>query len=81
MATKRNQALIYRKVPHFLREVREKANLTQRELADRIGQSQWWVARSEMGSRRVDVAEFIEFCTGCNVEPTDALADLVKRRR
>ena len=81
MATKRNQALIYRKVPLFLRELREKAKLTQRELADRIGQSQWWVARSELGSRRIDVAEFIEFCAGCDVEPTEALADLAKRRR
>ena len=61
MSTKRNQALIYKKVPAFLRTMREKAGLTQRELADRIKQSQWWVARSETGSRRLDIAEFIEF--------------------
>lgn len=81
MATKRNQALIYRKVPHFLRELRENAKLTQRELATRIGQSQWWVARSEVGSRRIDVAEFIEFCIGCGRNPAEALTDLAKRRR
>jgi hypothetical protein len=27
------------------------------------------VARSESGSRRIDVAEFIEFCVGCGVAP------------
>ena len=81
MPTKRNQALIYRKVPSFLRAMREKAGLTQRDLANRIHQSQWWVARSETGSRRLDVAEFIEFCVGCRVDPTKALTDLSKLRR
>jgi hypothetical protein len=51
------------------------------ELTDRIKQSQWWVARSETGSRRIDVAEFIEFCVGCGVDPAAALTDLAKRRR
>jgi len=81
MPTKRNQALIYKKVPTFLRVLREQAGLTQRELGDRIGQSQWWVARSETGSRRLDVAEFIEFCEGCRVDPAEALTELAGRRR
>jgi transcriptional regulator with XRE-family HTH domain len=81
MPTKRNQALIYRKVPAFLREMRKKAKLTQRQLADRIGQSQWWVARSETGSRRLDVAEFVEFCVGCKADPAQAIAELARRRR
>lgn len=81
MATKRNQALIYRSVPAFLREIRERAGLTQRALAERIGQTQWWVHRSEIGSRRLDVAEFIEFCTGCDVDPRDALDELRSKRR
>jgi transcriptional regulator with XRE-family HTH domain len=81
MPTKRNQALIYKKVPVFLREMREKADLTQRQLADRIKQSQWWVARSETGSRRLDVSEFVEFCIGCGVNPAQALTDLAKQRR
>ena len=81
MPTKRNQALIYRKVPAFLRELRERAGLTQRELADHIGQSQWWVARSESGSRRLDVAEFVEFCIGCGIDPAKALTELTRLRR
>jgi transcriptional regulator with XRE-family HTH domain len=81
MPTKRNQARIYRPVPAFLRELRLAAALTQRQLADRIGQSQWWVARSETGSRRIDVAEFVEFCIGCGKAPTDALHELLQRRR
>jgi transcriptional regulator with XRE-family HTH domain len=81
MPTKRNQALIYRKVPPFLRKMRKEAGLTQRQLADRIKQDQWWVARSETGSRRLDVAEFIEFCIGCRVSPVEALIALANLRR
>jgi transcriptional regulator with XRE-family HTH domain len=81
MPTKPNQALIYRRVPAFLRELRERAGLTQRQLAARVGQTQWWVARSETGSRRLDVAEFVEFCVGCGTEPAEALTELTKRRR
>lgn len=80
MATKRNFALIYRKVPPFLRHLREEAGLTQRELAARIGQTQWWVYRSEIGSRRVDVAEFLEWCAGCDVEPSQAVESLRRFR-
>jgi transcriptional regulator with XRE-family HTH domain len=77
MATKPNQALIYRNVPPFLRAMREEQKLTQRELAERIGKTQWWVARIETGSRRVDIAEFIEWCDGCGILTTTALADLI----
>ena len=80
MPTKPNQAVIYRKVPPFLRAMREAAGLTQRQLAARIGQNQWWVARSEIGSRRIDVAEFVEFCIGCRVDAAEALTELAQRR-
>ena len=80
MPTKRNQALIYQKVPPFLRALRENAGLTQRQLAARIKQSQWWVARSETGSRRIDLAEFIEFCIGCKVDPAKAVAEFVRAK-
>jgi transcriptional regulator with XRE-family HTH domain len=76
--TKRNQALIYRPVPAFLRRLREKSGMTQREFAKRIGQKQWWVHRSEIGSRRVDVAEFIEWAHACDLDPRDALGELAQ---
>jgi transcriptional regulator with XRE-family HTH domain len=78
MAVKRQHALIYKKVPPFLKEMRERAGLTQRELASAIGQTQWWVHRSEIGSRRIDVAEFLEWCAGCEVAPDRAVVALAK---
>jgi transcriptional regulator with XRE-family HTH domain len=80
MAIKRNQALIYRKVPSFLRALRENAGLTQREFAARVKQTQWWVHRSEIGSRRLDVAEFLVWCEGCEIDPAEALKELAKGR-
>jgi hypothetical protein len=79
MPTKPNVATIYRSVPPFLRQMREGAGLTQRELAAKLGRGQWWVARAETGSRRVDVAEFVEFCLACGAGPEDALRELRRR--
>ena len=81
MPTKRNQALAYLKVPRFLRRMRAAAGLTQRELAGKLGESQWWVHRSEIGSRRVDVAEFVRWSAGCGREADAAIRELVADRR
>lgn len=70
----------YRNVPQLLRETRENAGLTQRELAKKIGKSQSWVFKSEAASRRIDIAEFLEWCLGCGVDPLDALKRLMKLR-
>ena len=81
MPRKPNTALIYRRVPAFLRGLREQADLTQRDLATKIGKTQSWVARCETGDRRIDVAEWVEWAIGCGVEPAAALAELSAGRR
>jgi transcriptional regulator with XRE-family HTH domain len=74
-------SIIYQKVPVLLRQMRENAGLTQREFAKSIGKTQSWVFKSESASRRIDIAEFLEWCLGCGVDPKDAFAELVKMRR
>jgi ribosome-binding protein aMBF1 (putative translation factor) len=81
MPRKPNTALIYAKVPAHLRSMRERAGLTQRVLAERLRKPQSWIARCERANRRVDVAEWMEWCIGCGVEPKDAVDDLITRRR
>jgi transcriptional regulator with XRE-family HTH domain len=74
-------ALIYRNVPTLLREMREAAGLTQRDLAGKLNKSQSWVFKSEAAIRRIDIAEFLEWCLGCGVDPHEAFSNLVQARR
>ena len=44
------------------------------------GKSQSWVFKSESASRRVDIAEFLEWCLGCGSEPVEMFNYLIKSR-
>ncbi len=50
-----------------LRLAREESGLTQREVADKLGRSQSFVAKCEQGHNRVDVAQLVEFCRALGV--------------
>ena len=45
-----------------LREARERAGLTQVQLARKLGVTQTFVSKCERGERRVDVIELRTFC-------------------
>jgi predicted transcriptional regulator len=77
---KSQHAIGYRPVPELLREMREEAGLTQRDLATRMGRPQPWVHKTEVGSRRIDISEFLEWCMGCKVDPVEAFKQLIRRR-
>ena len=70
----------YRRVPGLLRQLREEAGLTQRQLAEQLGEPQPWIHYCETGSRRIDVAEFVDWAEACGVAPSTALRRLVKGR-
>ncbi|HET6247630.1 MAG TPA: helix-turn-helix transcriptional regulator [Tepidisphaeraceae bacterium] len=63
-------------VPGILRQVREEASLTQRDLAKRMKRAQPWIHKSEIGERRVDVSEFVDWCAGCRIDPHEVLRRL-----
>lgn len=77
---KAQHARRYRQLPGLLRQLRADAALTQRQLAGRLGIAHVAVHKSETGDRRVDVAEFMDWCLACGVDPADALATLRKLR-
>ena len=45
--------------------LRHRAGLTQRELAKRLGKPPSYVAKSEVGERRLDVLELLAICQAC----------------
>jgi transcriptional regulator with XRE-family HTH domain len=50
-----------------LRKARETKNLTQLEVAERLGQTQSFVSKAERGERRLDIVELRAFCSAMNV--------------
>jgi transcriptional regulator with XRE-family HTH domain len=51
-----------------LRGAREKAGLSQRELAARLKVPHSWVAKVETGERRIDLVEFCWFVSACGLD-------------
>lgn len=78
MPTKPQHARRYRSVPAFVREMREAAGLTQRALGKRLNLPQSWVYKCESGIRRMDIAEFCDWCVACGVEPATGLRRFLK---
>ena len=76
MATKAQHRKHYAHVPEFLRRLRENARLTQREVGEKLRRPQSWVYNCETGNRRVDVAEFVEWCRACGLSPARAILKL-----
>ena len=58
--------------------MRKKAGLSQRALADRLGRERSFVARIELGERRLDVVEFYWFCKACRVAPAKAASVMAR---
>jgi len=70
----------YRLLPRLLRQMRQDASLTQRQLAVKLHANHVFVHKSEIGERRVDVTEFMDWCLACGVDPVEAVRSLRKQR-
>ncbi|MEP0322130.1 helix-turn-helix domain-containing protein [Bauldia litoralis] len=62
----------------LLREARQKAELRQQDVADRLGRPQSFVAKYERGERQLDVIEFIEIARVLGSDPVRMLKIVVK---
>lgn len=58
----------------LLRETRTAQNLTQAELAQRLGKPQSYISKTESGERRLDFVETREFCLACGESFPDFVA-------
>ena len=64
-----------RKLQKLLKAVREEANLTQVQVAERLGLPQSFVSKYESGERRLELPEIDAICEAVGV----SLVDLVRR--
>jgi transcriptional regulator with XRE-family HTH domain len=58
---------------------REKAGLTQQQLADRLGKPQSFVAKYEGGERRIDVIEFVAISQALQFDPARAVREIAAK--
>jgi transcriptional regulator with XRE-family HTH domain len=71
----------YKHVPGLLRQLREHADLTQRDLGAKLRKPQSWVHNCESANRRVDVTEFILWARACGIDPREAFARVLPEVR
>jgi transcriptional regulator with XRE-family HTH domain len=60
-----------RKLQKLLKAVREEANLTQVQVAERLGAPQSFVSKYESGERRLELAEIDAICSAIGISLTD----------
>jgi transcriptional regulator with XRE-family HTH domain len=75
LRSRRHEALVA-----FLIDRREKAKLTQAELAKKLGRYQSFVARVESGQRRIDIIELLDLAEAIGFDPREALKRLITIR-
>jgi transcriptional regulator with XRE-family HTH domain len=63
----------------LLREHREKAGLTQAEVAEKLGRPQSFVSKVESGERRLDLVELRELCRVLGIEVVDFVREFDER--
>lgn len=61
----------YKLLLRHLRDTRNKAGLSQEELANRLNITQSFLSKCERGERRIDIIELRSFCNGMGVHLSD----------
>jgi transcriptional regulator with XRE-family HTH domain len=77
--SKQLRGVRHKRMMAALVEIREKAGVSQRELARRLDRAHSYVGRIETGDRRLDLPEFIEWCELLDADPVEVFQRIVKR--
>jgi len=52
----------------LLRNIRKEENLSQIDLAKKLGKTQTFISKCERGERRIDAVELLMFCTAMGID-------------
>ncbi len=69
---------LYDRLRAKLVEMRKAAGMNQRQLAEKLGRERSFIARVEVGERRVDLVEFFWICRVCGESPEKAARGLLR---
>jgi len=59
-------------------EIRDELEISQRELAERLGQSRSYVSKVEIFERRMDFVQLVEWARALGVDDRKFLSDMLK---
>ena len=68
----------YERLGRLLRAARRARDITQQQLAEKLGRKQPFVTRYEVAARRLDVIEFLECAHAIGVDPAKLLRRIEK---
>jgi transcriptional regulator with XRE-family HTH domain len=71
----------YQLLRKLLVEAREKAGLSQADVAGQLGRAQTFVSKYELGDRRLDVIDFLQVCDSIGADPISILRSVWVRTR
>jgi transcriptional regulator with XRE-family HTH domain len=69
----------YEEFQRLLAEERQRAGLSQQEVADLLGRPQTYVSKCERGTRRMDVVEFLKIAEVIGFDPLAFIKKLRSR--
>lgn len=82
LSARRIHKSVHSREQQLLRELlvaaRDKAGLTQQQLANRLGKPQSFVAKYEGGERRLDVIEFVVIVKAIGTDPLPIVRALIR---
>jgi HTH-type transcriptional regulator/antitoxin HipB len=70
---------LHEELRQMLLERRQRAKLTQRQLAAKLGWDQTTISKIEGGSKRVSVVELIELANALGFDPAAAIRRVARR--
>lgn len=70
---------LHQQLQDSLVKLRKSKNLTQADLALKLGRPQSFVAKYEGGERRLDVVEFVEVAYALEIDPSALLSDVIQQ--
>lgn len=76
--TKSIHSKLYAEFTASLVDARSRAKLSQRDLAKRLGRPHSYVAKLEIGERRIDIVEFIELAAAMEADAVGILKKVMK---